>query len=131
MAAEQPHHHDSRRLYNFGPYILDTDAKILKKGNTPIELAAKEYALLAFLAENYEKHMSLEVIYNKIWGDALGRLCTVPVHIQRLRKKIEADPANPTWLVTTRGMGYRLDKVVVCAPPTASSCSCTYGARSL
>ena len=122
MAPAQPPlaQGEQRRLYNFGPYILDTDAKMLKKDNTPVELAAKEYALLAFLAENYEKHMSLEVIYSKIWGDSFGRFSTVPVHIQRLRKKIEENPAKPRWLVTTRGMGYRLDKVAVCAPPSAA-----------
>ena len=106
---------EPKRLYNFGPYILDTDAKVLKKDNQFVELAAKEYALLTFLAENYEKHMSLEVIYNKIWGGSFGRLSTVTVHIQRLRKKIEDNPAKPTWLVTTRGIGYRLDKVVAYA----------------
>jgi len=115
MAAEQAYnapYNEQRRLYNFGPYILDMDARLLKKDNKPIELAAKEYALLAYLAENHEKHIAPEEIYNKLWEGSVSRLSTVPVHIQRLRRKIEDNPAKPTWLVTTRGMGYRLDNVV-------------------
>ena len=105
------------RQYNFGPYILDVDAKMLKKGNTPIALAAKEYALLAFLAENHGKHISQETIFSKIWEGSCGDISTVPAHIQRIRRKIEDDPARPAWLITTRGMGYRLDNVVANTPP--------------
>lgn len=91
---EQPYN-ETRRVYHFGPYMLDMDAKILKKDNVPIVLAAKEYALLAYLAENHGKHMSPEEIYNKIWEGSFGDLSTVPAHIQRLRRKIEDDPAKP------------------------------------
>ena len=101
---------DTRRIFTFGPYILNYDTRTLKKNNIPIELSAKEYALLAFLAENDEKPMSPETIYEKVWDRLLGDLTTVAVHIQRLRKKIEDDPANPVWLVTARGMGYKLNK---------------------
>lgn len=101
---------ETSRIISFGPYILDMDTRLLKKEKTAIELAAKEYALLAFLAENDGKPATPEQIYEKVWDGAFGDLTTVPVHIQRIRKKIEDDPANPTWLVTARGMGYKLNK---------------------
>ena len=104
---------ETSRIVNFGPYILDMDTMTLKKDNVPVELSAKEYALLAFLAENDGKPMSPETIYEKVWDGIYGDITTVAVHIQRLRKKIEDDPANPVWLVTARGMGYKLDKSAV------------------
>jgi two-component system response regulator RegX3 len=104
---------ETSRIINFGPYVLDMDTRSLKKNNVPIELSAKEYALLAFLAENDGKPMSPETIYEKVWDGLYGDLTTVAVHIQRLRKKIEDDPANPVWLITARGMGYKLDKNAV------------------
>ena len=103
---------EAGRIYNFGPYTLDMEARTLKKDSKPIELTAKEYALLAFLAENDGKPMLPEAIYEKVWEGSFGDLTTVPVHIQRLRKKIEDDPAKPLWLVTARGMGYKLNKMV-------------------
>jgi two-component system response regulator RegX3 len=104
---------ETSRIINFGPYTLDVDTRTLKKEKAPIELSAKEYTLLAFLAENDGKPMSPETIYEKVWDGLFGDLATVAVHIQRLRKKIEDDPANPVWLVTARGMGYKLNKTAV------------------
>jgi two-component system response regulator RegX3 len=99
---------DGRRL-PFGPFVLDMDACILKKAGKIVPLSAKEYAILAFLAENTGKFFSPEAIYDAVWKGLYGDLMTVAVHIQRIRKKIEDDPGNPAWLVTVRGMGYKLN----------------------
>ena len=101
---------ETRQIFYFGPYVLDMDMRILKKNNIPIELSAKEYMLLAFLAENTGKPINPETLYEKVWEGTYGDLTTVAVHIQRLRKKIEDDPSNPVWIVTARGMGYKLIK---------------------
>ena len=103
----------TRQVYHFGPYTLDMDRQTLEKGNEPIELAVKEFTLLAFLAENDGKPASPETIYKKVWdrsADSPSANClnTVPVHIQRLRRKIEETPSKPVWLVTSRGRGYKL-----------------------
>ncbi|GHV80338.1 DNA-binding response regulator [Spirochaetia bacterium] len=75
---------------------------------TEIELANKEYELLFFLASNPEIVFDKEKLYDKIWGETLyGDLNTVKEHINRLRKKIEKDPANPTHIQTVWGAGYR------------------------
>jgi DNA-binding response OmpR family regulator len=73
-----------------------------------IALTNKEYELLLFLVSNPEIVFSREDLYNKIWGDDIyGDLKTVTVHINRLREKIESDPADPRHIQTVRGAGYR------------------------
>jgi two-component system response regulator RegX3 len=103
------HEKDEGCRFPFGPFVLATDACALKKAGKIIPLSVKEYAILAFLAGNTGKFFSPEAIYDAVWKGLYGDLMTVAVHIQRIRKKIEADPANPVWLVTVRGMGYKLN----------------------
>jgi two-component system response regulator RegX3 len=98
-----------RRLFHFGPFVLDYDTCILKKGDKEVPLSAKEYGCLACLSEQPGKPLTPETIYGKVWKNNYGDLTTVAVHIQRLRKKIEEDPANPVYIETIHGMGYRLN----------------------
>ena len=96
-------------LIRFGSFVLDNDACILKKSGERIPLSAKEYACLAWLAEHPDKPQDVETIYNGVWKNTYGDLTTVAVYIQRLRKKIEDDPANPQYIETVHGMGYRFN----------------------
>jgi DNA-binding response OmpR family regulator len=73
-----------------------------------IDLKNKEYELLVFFVSNPDTVFSKEVLYERIWGmDALGDIATVAVHINRLREKIERSPANPVYIQTVWGAGYR------------------------
>ena len=73
-----------------------------------IMLTHKEYELLYFLTSNPELVFSKEALYDKIWGEnTFGDIKTVTVHINRLREKIEKDPANPAHIQTVWGTGYR------------------------
>ena len=75
-----------------------------------VELANKEYELLLFFMLNVDVVFSREQLYERIWGwDAMGDSATVAVHINRLRKKIEQDPANPRYIVSVWGAGYRFN----------------------
>ncbi len=75
-----------------------------------LELTPKEFALLQFLLENRRKAQSRERILSACWGYEFdGEARVVNVTVQRLREKIEADPANPAYLVTVRGVGYMWD----------------------
>ena len=96
-------------IFRFGPYVLDYDAFVLKKNNERIPLSAKEYNCLAWLTGHSGKAMDVESIYNGVWKNNYGDLTTVAVYIQRLRKKIEEDPANPVYIETVHGMGYRFN----------------------
>ena len=102
-------------LFRFGPFVLDYDAYILKKSGQRLPLSAKEYGCLVFLTEHSGKAMNVESIYNGVWKNSYGDLTTVAVYIQRLRKKIEEDPANPVYIETVHGMGYRFNIPAVSA----------------
>ena len=73
-------------------------------------LAAREFDLLLFLAQHPQVVFSKETLYDRVWElDAMGSTATVSVHINRLREKIERDPAHPQWLQTVWGAGYRFN----------------------
>lgn len=71
-------------------------------------LKNKEYETLLFLMTNADRVFTKEELYEKVWGiDAVGDNATVAVHINRLREKIEKDPAKPEYIQTVWGAGYR------------------------
>jgi len=73
-----------------------------------VELKNKEYALLLFLMLNVDMVFDRETLYEKVWGlEAMGDNATVAVHINRLREKLEKDPAKPRYIETVWGAGYR------------------------
>ena len=75
-----------------------------------VNLTAKEFDLLWFLAQHPEQVFSRAQLLDKVWGyEFYGDESTVTVHIRRLREKIEADPANPTYIQTVWGVGYRFE----------------------
>jgi len=91
-----------------GTIRINTDTHRVYVNEEEKELKNKEYELLLFLMINADVVFSREALYEKIWGmDAMGDNATVAVHINRLREKIEADPANPRYIQTVWGAGYR------------------------
>lgn len=76
----------------------------------PIDLTAKEFDLIAFLADHPRQVFSRAQLLQRVWNnDGWQSEATVTEHIHRLRAKIEADPTSPRWLKTVRGVGYRLE----------------------
>lgn len=74
-----------------------------------ISLTAKELILLQKLYENRGRIVTFDALCNAAWGDGYyGYENTLMVHIRHLREKIEEDPSHPRWLLTARGLGYRL-----------------------
>lgn len=89
--------------------IRPDEGRVLRSGEE-VRLTKTEFKLLCELAASPDKVFSRELLLDRVWGYGYfgdGRL--VDVHIRRLRTKIEPDPANPTHVVTVRGLGYRLD----------------------
>jgi len=75
-----------------------------------IELSSKEFKLLAFLANHPGQVFNSEQLFGAIWGEpSLENTRTVLVHISSLRKKIEDNPSNPTYIHTVRGIGYKFN----------------------
>ena len=81
--------------------------RVFVDGNE-VELKNREYELLLFLMLNVDMVFDRETLYEKVWGlEAMGDNATVAVHINRLREKLEKDPANPRYIETVWGAGYR------------------------
>ena len=95
-----------------GPLTADPLTRRVTKNGIEIPLKNKEYELLLFLMRHPEQVFSREDLYELIWGlESLGDNITVAVHINRLREKIEDDPAASRLLQTVWGVGYRLHAV--------------------
>lgn len=79
------------------------------KGDKKVELTAREFEILKYLAENKGRVISRERLYETVWGeDSFGCDNTVMVHIRHLREKIEDNPNNPKYIITMKGLGYKL-----------------------
>jgi DNA-binding response OmpR family regulator len=98
-----------KNLVRFGPFNLDLAGYSLRKEDEKVSLSSKEFDVLSFLVEEAGKALSPETIYNAVWKNQYGDLTVVAVYIQRLRKKIETDPADPRYIQTIHGMGYRFN----------------------
>jgi len=73
-------------------------------------LKPREFDLLALLVANKGRAFTREQILERLWGQGwVGDTRTVDVHVRWLREKIEADPGNPTRIITIRGVGYRFE----------------------
>lgn len=93
---------------SFGDLQIDISSHSVRLNNSRIELTAKEFELLVYLARHPHQVFSREQLFNQIWGyDDFGDINTVTVHIRRLREKIEADPSQPKLIQTVWGVGYR------------------------
>lgn len=91
-----------------GLEIRKASRQVLINGSE-VNLPQKEFELLLYLAENPNKVFGRDELFEKIWGlDALGDSATVTVHIGRVREKIETSPANPQYIETVWGAGYKL-----------------------
>jgi DNA-binding response OmpR family regulator len=76
----------------------------------PLDLTAREFALLWFMARHPRQVFTRDQLLDQIWGSEFyGDPSTVTVHIRRLREKIERDPGDPRFLVTVWGVGYRFE----------------------
>ncbi len=91
-----------------GPFVLNTKSRTLSKNGTPIELTQVEYQIMEFFLNNVGTALERTEILNKVWGENyFYDTKIVDVNIRRLRVKIEDEPANPKYLQTVWGFGYK------------------------
>lgn len=89
---------------------LDLDRRQLLRGEEWVHLRPKEARLLELFARTPGRALTREQILERVWGpNHAGDRRTVDVHVRWLRAKIEPDPHDPVWLLTVRGVGYRLE----------------------
>lgn len=92
-----------------GGLVIDPDGCRASKNGEDMELTAREFEILYYLAQNIGRVISRERLYETIWGeDSFGCDNTIMVHIRHLREKLEDNPAKPQYIITMKGLGYKL-----------------------
>jgi two-component system response regulator RegX3 len=90
---------------------MDTDRHVISVNGEQVAIPLKEFELLEFLMRNPGRVLTRIQLIDRVWGsDYVGDTKTLDVHVKRLRAKIEKDPANPEYIQTVRGMGYKMER---------------------
>jgi two-component system response regulator RegX3 len=93
-----------------GPIRMDVERHTLLVNGDSVPMPLKEFELLEFLMRNSGRVLTRGQLMDRVWGsNYVGDGKTLDVHIKRIRSKIEPDPANPVYLTTIRGLGYRFE----------------------
>ncbi len=93
----------------FGELSIDFTRREVRLSGKIVPLPLKEYELLAVMARKPGKVFERDELLQRIWGDDFyGDEKTLDVHIRRLRAKVELNPASPEYIVTVRGVGYKV-----------------------
>ncbi|KAA0550189.1 response regulator transcription factor [Bacillus sp. BGMRC 2118] len=99
------------KRFEFNGFSVDEEAGELRVGNKPVKCPAQVYLLLLYFCKHPNRVFSKDQLLEAVWGfDSFVDDNTVIVHIRRIRERIEEDPSNPKYLVTVRGLGYKLVK---------------------
>lgn len=102
---------DEGSTIEVGPVRMDTDRHVISVNGEVVAIPLKEFELLEFLMRNAGRVLTRVQLIDRVWGsDYVGDTKTLDVHIKRLRAKIEKDPANPEYIQTVRGMGYKMER---------------------
>ena len=105
MTADSDHSED---MLTHGELSIDVARRRVRVANTEVVLTAKEFELLLHFARHPGRVYDRAQLLDQVWGyDHSGYEHTVNSHINRLRGKIEADPARPAYILTVWGVGYK------------------------
>lgn len=97
-------------VYTFTHIVLDNTRHKLTRDGVEIELTPLEFDVLKVLVQHAGRVLSREQLLEQVWGQNFyGEARVVDVHIGHIRQKLETDPANPQFLTTVRGIGYRFE----------------------
>jgi two-component system alkaline phosphatase synthesis response regulator PhoP len=98
------------RKYGFGPITIDFRRREAEREGERVPLSAREFELLAYLIEHRGEVLTRQQLLEAVWGYHGGsNTRTVDMHVAKLRKKLEEDPARPLWIITQHRVGYRFD----------------------
>ena len=102
---------DSGATLTIGSISLDLNGRNAYRGDTMVDLTAKEFDVIEFLMRNPNRVYSRESLLDTIWAyEYRSDIRTVDVHIRRLREKLELNPAEPQYIMTKWGVGYYFRK---------------------
>ncbi|OPA73282.1 DNA-binding response regulator [Paenibacillus selenitireducens] len=102
-----------QQLLSFPHLEIDLSSRSVRQQDRVVSLSTKEFDLLVYLAQTPNTVVKIDHLFQHIWGsESFGDTRTLMVHISNLRKKIEPDPANPTYVITVRGVGYKFNSEI-------------------
>ena len=108
--AQNPETEIENGIITIGSIRLDIDRHQMSVNGVAVALPLKEFELLEFLMRNSGQVLTRSQLIDRVWGsDYFGDTKTLDVHIKRLRAKIEVEPANPIFIQTVRGLGYKFE----------------------
>ncbi|MCC9296798.1 response regulator transcription factor [Clostridium sp. MT-14] len=94
---------------SFGDITIDPAKGEVSKSGKNITLTPKEYHLLCYMAQNANQILTKQMICSEVWKDSYeGYDNTIMVHIRKLRQKLEDNPSSPKYIITAKGLGYKL-----------------------
>jgi two-component system alkaline phosphatase synthesis response regulator PhoP len=98
------------KKYGFGSITVDFRRREAESDGRRIALSAREFELLVYLIQHRGEVLTRQQLLEAVWGYHGGsNTRTVDMHVAKLRKKLEQDPARPVWIVTQHRVGYRFD----------------------
>lgn len=99
----------SNMQHRFTDFTVDETAGELIVHGKVVPCPAQVFMLLTYFCKHVNQVLSKEQLFDAVWGyESMADDNTIMVHIRRLREKIEPDPSNPVYLLTVRGLGYKL-----------------------
>jgi len=99
---------EASQVVNAGPITVDLAWHIVKRGDEQVKLTGREYKLLAYLAANHGRVLTHQSLLTHVWGpEDADHTEYLRVYMRQLRKKLEADPERPQYILTEPGIGYR------------------------
>lgn len=100
----------AQETVTFGDIEVDTRKAQVRRGGEPVPMSMREYELLKYLVAHRGRVVSRDELLREVWGyEPSVASRTVDTHVGWLRQKLETDAAEPQWIVTVRGVGYRFD----------------------
>ncbi len=109
LSADGENGKQNENVLHLGETVVSFDSGTVEREGAVRTLTAKEFAILRKLAENRGKIVTISALCDALWPDgSYGMVNSLIVHIRHLREKIEANPSDPQYLVTVRGLGYKL-----------------------
>ncbi|GAA3207223.1 response regulator transcription factor [Microbacterium terregens] len=101
--------HSTAPAVRFGEVEIDLSTKTVARGGTPVHLTPTEWRMLEFLANNPGSLVTRQTLLKEMWGsEQVSDSGYLRLYMSQLRRKLEADPSHPQYLLTEQGMGYRL-----------------------
>jgi two-component system KDP operon response regulator KdpE len=99
--------HGERPIFHVGDLSVDLVRRVVRKGENEVKLSPKEYDLLRLLVQHAGKVLTHKYLLHELWDEPTDPQY-LRVYVRQLRRKIEADPERPHYIMTETGIGYRL-----------------------